>query len=341
MKLTVAFAFIGVGVLLLLQAIQLLPPNHDTWQLIGEFWPLLLCIWGLEWSIPLYFARRGGRLFPTLVFVAGALLLLGNTGVLVMHHFNPLILILALLLLFVGLNILSTSRFRIYPFGMVVDVTPERDHVRIRARQIKKRRSGASEDPAGEATMAEAIFAEDWKDSGDEAEQSFAGQADDLHAGDAQWSAQAGFEFDGDAAEGNDANFHFAASARKGHLSWPVSFGEYRFGDEPWALEPIRIKNFFGEVHINLGTATIPEGTTTIDIDGGFGEVHVLVPEELPVDAKVRVSAGEVRLFAQNRGGFLARDTLHHTDADFAGAQRRVVIRIHVHVGEVLVSRVM
>jgi predicted membrane protein len=341
MKLTVAFAFIGVGVLLLLQAIQLLPPNHDTWQLIGEFWPVLLCTWGLEWSLPLYFGRRGGRLFPTLLFVAGALLLLGNTGVLVMHHFDPLILLLALLLLFVGLNILSTSRLRIYPFGMVVDLKPERDHVRIRARPIKQRTSGAREDSVAESTIEEAMFTQERHDSRDEAGQSFAGQADDMHADDGEWSAQAGFEFDGGAAEGNDANFRFAASAAKGHLSWPLAFGEYRFGDEPWALEPIRIKNFFGEVRINLGTATIPEGTTTVEINGGFGEVRVLVPEDLPVDAAVRVGAGEVWLFGENRAGFVGRDTLHHTDVEFADAQRRVVLRIHVHVGEVRVSRVM
>ncbi|MCY0869585.1 MAG: cell wall-active antibiotics response protein LiaF [Firmicutes bacterium] len=347
MNFTVAFAFIGVGLLLLLQAIQVLPPNHDTWQLIGEFWPLLLCVWGLEWSLPAFVRRRrGARLFPSLIFLAGALLLLINTGLLSVGHVNPLVLILALLLLFVGISILLHQASP----AVTVNVRPGWVRVRpLRRRSHRARdfgqRSHSATYSRDQSEDAGETFEQGQQGSPDQASWSFRVAADGIdgvHV-DGEWSRAdaASAESSGDASDEGGAHFQFARTRRQAGLSLPVTFGEHRFGDEPWVLVPIRIANFFGEVRINLGTATIPEGTTTIDIDGGLGEVRLIVPEELPVDVSVHVGAGEINLFGTRRSGFIGRDGLHYADPEFAHAERRVAIRVRIYLGEVRLSRVM
>jgi|GEM_PF-6005412 len=116
--------------------------------------------------------------------------------------------------------------------------------------------------------------------------------------------------------------------------------GEVRYGDEPWQLHPLAINNMAGSVRINLGTATIPDGETPIDVNGTFGEVRIQVPSNLPAAVEITVSSGEVRLFEKRSSG-VALSTLLHIDPGYEEAERKVNIRVHLKFGEVRVARVM
>ena len=151
-----------------------------------------------------------------------------------------------------------------------------------------------------------------------------------------------------------DFNFHFpngwdpssgnGGSSGVGSTAWKTPriphIGEVRYGDEPWHLQPLAINNMAGSVRINLGTATIPDGETPIDVAGTFGEVRIHVPSDLPVAVEVTVSSGEVRLFEKRSSG-VALSTLVHVDPGYEEAARKVNIRVHLKFGEVRVARVV
>ncbi|MHB1627662.1 MAG: cell wall-active antibiotics response protein LiaF [Bacilli bacterium] len=153
-----------------------------------------------------------------------------------------------------------------------------------------------------------------------------------------KWDLTFNFPGGWDPASGDDGSSGAGWSSRKPPRIPHV--GEVRYGDEPWHLQPLAINNMAGSVRINLGTATIPDGETPIDVTGAFGEVRIHVPSDLPVAVEIAVSSGEVRLFEKRHSG-VALPPLSYVDPGYEEAKRRVNIRIRLKFGEVRVARVV
>jgi lia operon protein LiaF len=122
--------------------------------------------------------------------------------------------------------------------------------------------------------------------------------------------------------------------------NWVKKIGDYRYGDEPWRLEPLFLTQLAGTVRINLGTAIIPDGVTPIEINGGAGEVRIAVPEGLTVSIKVTVFAGEIRVFEQKSEG-VSLPEFTYVSPDYYEAYKKVDISIHLKAGEVRIKRVI
>jgi lia operon protein LiaF len=121
---------------------------------------------------------------------------------------------------------------------------------------------------------------------------------------------------------------------------WVKKIGDYRYGDEPWELEPLFLTQLAGTVRINLGTAIIPDGVTPIEINGGAGEVRIAVPEGLAVSIKVTVFAGEIRVFERKSEG-VSLPEFTYVSPDYNEAYKKVDISIHLKAGEVRIQRVI
>jgi predicted membrane protein len=117
------------------------------------------------------------------------------------------------------------------------------------------------------------------------------------------------------------------------------SKGEIRFGDGTWVLEPMDIRNPAGQVRINLGTASIPEGETPITVRAGFGDVHIHVPHDVAVKVRAHIIGGELRVFDQRSSGIFL-SPLPYTDSGYEEASKRIRIDVSLKFGEVRIVRV-
>ena len=96
------------------------------------------------------------------------------------------------------------------------------------------------------------------------------------------------------------------------------------------------ISNVFGDVDVDLRSASLAEGEHEITITGVFGDVEVL----LPPGACVRVSAdtlfGEVTVADHHREGIGSR--VMHESPDYGVAQKKLGIRVTVVFGDISVQ---
>ncbi len=96
-----------------------------------------------------------------------------------------------------------------------------------------------------------------------------------------------------------------------------------------------------GRLWIDLRNTELPAGTTTINADLGLGELTVVAPDGVHVQAKGSAGAGNVRLLGRNRNGTDVKRTVVDTPPGRPGraSPRRLVIDGHVGLGEVRVFR--
>lgn len=303
MRSTIAVGVLALGALEFLSAIGIL--HQPVGAYLDLYWPALLMLWGAEIIWEHMRKGRGDLLFPIALLLTGLVFLLQAAHLLGKSGINPWNLTAGLFLIYLGVTMFRGPRFH---FSIGNGAFMKQGG---RGKKKNMRRfDGFDFDMDSFRDGVRATVEAHRND--------FAGQ---------QESAQ-------EADPGTPG-----APPRPGGRRQSQIAGEIRFGDSPWVLEPLHIHNTFGEIRLNLGTATIPDGETPIDISVFAGEIRVNVPEELPVLVDVGVSAGEVRLFEQYKSGMTLQD-MRHVDPGFADASRRVVIRIRVNFGTVRVTRV-
>ncbi|PHS36113.1 MAG: hypothetical protein COA82_02220 [Alkaliphilus sp.] len=111
--------------------------------------------------------------------------------------------------------------------------------------------------------------------------------------------------------------------------------GEVDKGREPWVLDDLDLYNVVGETKINLATALINEGESTINIRGLAGEIEILVPKDLAVKVRGSVLAGEVNLFEETTGGITSRET--YVSDNYEDAIKKVRMDLVLKAGEITV----
>jgi phage shock protein PspC (stress-responsive transcriptional regulator) len=92
-----------------------------------------------------------------------------------------------------------------------------------------------------------------------------------------------------------------------------------------------------GQLRLDLTAVELPAGETRVEVDMGFGEVEVTVPEGVAVRASGRAGAGEIDVFGLDAEGRDVRKDV--TDFDFENAERRLVIDARVGAGELRIER--
>jgi hypothetical protein len=305
MRSTIAVGVLALGVLEFLSAIGIL--HRPVGAYLDLYWPALLMLWGAEIIWEHLRRGRGDLLFPIALLLTGLAFLLQDAHLLGKSAINPWNLTAGLFLIYLGITMFRGPRFH-FSIG---NGTFMRQGWRGKKKSMR-RFDGFDFDMDS--------FRDGIRATVKAHRNGFDGMRECM-------------DEDGTAAPGTPP------SPPSGGRRHSQIAGEIRFGDSPWVLEPLHLHNTFGEIRLNLGTATIPDGETPVDISVFAGEVRVNVPEDLPVLVEAGVSAGEIRLFEQYKSGMTLHD-LRHVDPGFAGASRRVAIRIRVTFGTVRVTRV-
>ncbi|MEQ6389088.1 cell wall-active antibiotics response protein LiaF [Bacillaceae bacterium S4-13-58] len=114
--------------------------------------------------------------------------------------------------------------------------------------------------------------------------------------------------------------------------------GDVNFTSPNWNLEPLDLWNAIGDYKIDFSKAFIPEGKTPIHIGGWIGDVHILIPEHIPVSIDAVVKTGDIKLFGQRADGFNRQ--LHFASEDYENATRKLSITIELKIGDIRIDQV-
>lgn len=114
--------------------------------------------------------------------------------------------------------------------------------------------------------------------------------------------------------------------------------GDVNFTSPNWNLEPMDLWNAIGDYKIDFSKAFIPEGNTPIHIGGWIGDVHILIPEHIPVSIDAVVKTGDIKLFGQRADGFNRQ--LHFVSEDYEDATRKLSITIDLKIGDIRIDQV-
>lgn len=113
------------------------------------------------------------------------------------------------------------------------------------------------------------------------------------------------------------------------------AFGHVRSA-EGWTIEDAAIQTIFGDIHLDLREADLPEGDTDLTLLCWLGAVHVQVPRGVGVDVTAQAIVGTVDVLGRREEG-VVRD-IHARTPDFDAAPRRLHMRLSTFIGELVVT---
>jgi lia operon protein LiaF len=114
--------------------------------------------------------------------------------------------------------------------------------------------------------------------------------------------------------------------------------GDINIGSTPWQLEDLYLWFGVGDSDLDLTKAILPEGETVVDISGWVGDVTVLVPQDMDINASIDVRIGEATLFGHNQSG--SARFLSYKSEHYESARKKVLLRVSLSIGDVTVKRV-
>jgi predicted membrane protein len=100
-----------------------------------------------------------------------------------------------------------------------------------------------------------------------------------------------------------------------------------------WTVEPQEITTFVGDVSLDLTSATVPEGETTIKVSGFVTQVRLTAPEAIGIAVRINAFVADLDLFGlrQDRIGV----SLEERSPNYGEAERRVRLEVAAFVANV------
>jgi phage shock protein PspC (stress-responsive transcriptional regulator) len=91
-----------------------------------------------------------------------------------------------------------------------------------------------------------------------------------------------------------------------------------------------------GRLELDLTDVDFPAGATRVELDAGIGEIVVVVPEGVTVDARADAGAGDISVFGRHDDGF---DVERHVVDRSVGSGARLFVDAHVGLGHIEIRR--
>lgn len=113
--------------------------------------------------------------------------------------------------------------------------------------------------------------------------------------------------------------------------------GEVRLGGPDFRVENSSTYLWAGELHLDLTSARLPEGTTPLEVGMFAGEVVITLPPDVGVRAASSMFAGEINILGHNSQGVSPH--LSVESEDYAECARRVDIDVRMWFGELNIRR--
>jgi predicted membrane protein len=104
---------------------------------------------------------------------------------------------------------------------------------------------------------------------------------------------------------------------------------------ERWTVDDAVIQTVFGDIHLDLREADLPEGETELTLLCWLGTIEVRAPAGLDLDVTAQTMVGSVDILGRREEGFI-RD-IRVTTPGFASSPRRLRMRLSAAVGELTV----
>jgi phage shock protein PspC (stress-responsive transcriptional regulator) len=92
-----------------------------------------------------------------------------------------------------------------------------------------------------------------------------------------------------------------------------------------------------GRLEVDLSGLKLPAGETRVEAKAGMGEIVVIVPPNVVVDATVDADAGDVSLFGREDDGWDTRESTVDVPPD--ATEARLVVDAHVGAGHIEIRR--
>ncbi len=125
---------------------------------------------------------------------------------------------------------------------------------------------------------------------------------------------------------------------KKNKMNRGFIVGDIRFSEPNWPLENMKLYNAIGDYYFDFSKAYIPEGETPIEIKGWIGDVKMIIPENIPVEIKLKVQVGDVKLFDQKSADL--RSELFYRSPDYEQAGKKINLLIDVKIGSIRITRI-
>jgi lia operon protein LiaF len=129
------------------------------------------------------------------------------------------------------------------------------------------------------------------------------------------------------------------ASKANSDIEWGKSpcdnsfIGELHLGDQQYELNDIHVSQGFSSIHIDLSRAIIPEGETSLIINGVVGQVLLYLPYDLDASISASVTVGECEVLGRKQGGL--KNKLYAITKGYEESTRKVKLSISFFVAEV------
>ncbi|MDO8490807.1 MAG: cell wall-active antibiotics response protein LiaF [Dehalococcoidia bacterium] len=113
--------------------------------------------------------------------------------------------------------------------------------------------------------------------------------------------------------------------------------GDIRLGEQGWDLRNANIDHGIGNVFLDLTKAEIPSGETALSIESWIGNIDILVPADLALSVRGRVTVGSLTLLGHKSDGFLRE--LDFRSPDYDTAARKVKMALNMVIDDAKVRR--
>jgi lia operon protein LiaF len=94
-----------------------------------------------------------------------------------------------------------------------------------------------------------------------------------------------------------------------------------------------RVQTIFGDTEIDLRGLAISAGEKKLQVNGVFGDIEILAPEQVPFRVQSSLVAGEIEILNEKRSGFSLQHTYQSPDYD--NARDRLDITISHVFGDI------
>jgi lia operon protein LiaF len=93
----------------------------------------------------------------------------------------------------------------------------------------------------------------------------------------------------------------------------------------------------FGDIHIYLTKTEFAPGENKITVSVGFGDVYIVLPDDIPSKISSSCGIGDIRLFGQSTSGLPAKR--EYVDDTYNSSEKKINIRAKCGLGDIRIKK--
>lgn len=322
---------VGIGVVFLLQQLDVLNFEISWGYLFGTYWPVFLIIPGLR-GLLFQRSHHWGQSFGNLIVLAiGVIFLLSNLDLLTIDWGDIFRFILPVGLILFGLSFLfqnkKTGRKHNYKKFDDEDEKFDFDQEFNKYDQYHDKYDDKYQEK----------YKDKYKDDYDQTKDNYDQPYEDYR----QYDYKHDFHAPPPPPPKGDPYHYVNTDSPRKTIDKSSFIGDVHIGEGVfWELQPLNISHFIGDTVIDLTNASIPYGETKIDVSAFIGDVKIFIPQDLDVEVSVSASTfiGDQRVFNRRTEGMFGNTKLQ-TDY-YLDAPCKLKINVSMFIGDTIIKKI-